>query len=68
LGGQEETSDLLGEDAEKIEEVSKEEVANYQAAKDTPDPNNIIPNDSEEMARRVMSPLQWMYEKFGKKR
>jgi Skp family chaperone for outer membrane proteins len=53
---------------QEIEEVSKEEVANYQAAKDTPDPNNIIPNDSEEMARRVMNPLQWMYEKFGKKR
>jgi PRTRC genetic system protein A len=63
--------DLLG-DANEVEQVAIEEAANYQAAEEPPNPANMIagrdPHPMDEMIRSNMNPLQWMMEKFGRKR
>jgi PRTRC genetic system protein A len=56
--------ELLNPDSEKIEQVSKEEIHNYQAAKENPHPADIIPDPSEK--RQRINPIEWLNEKLGR--
>lgn len=61
-----EERDLLG-DANEVEQITNKELEKYDAAKEHPDPSNMISRPEIEMRRSNMNPLQWMMEKFGKK-
>lgn len=46
--------DLLGENSNKIEQISKEEINNYQAAKNNPDPSTMITQPKKHHALEII--------------
>ena len=60
--------DLLGPDTEEIEKAVEKEIDNFQERnKEPPNPANMIPDSIKGTSKQKMNPLQWMYEKFGRK-
>lgn len=45
-----------------VESINKEGIDDYKAEKENPNPSNIIPDPQQRI-----SPLQWMFERFGGK-
>jgi len=52
---------------EDIKYINKEEISNYTAEKETPNPCKIIPDPAQEIDRQKTNPLQRMFERFGRK-
>jgi len=57
-------SDLLDLDGVNIKNISEEEISNYKAAKENPNPSNIIPDPSKQMVADSINSLKQLFEKF----
>ena len=51
---------------QNLDRVNEEDIAEYHAEKENPDPSNMIPNPDQNSNKRRMDPLKWMFEKFGR--
>lgn len=52
---------------ENLESISEKDIAEYHAEKENPDPSNMIPDPDQNINKRKVNPLEWMFGKFGRR-